>query len=62
MKKIRLHPIFMNQIAREEGVTLQTVRMSLYYHFNSEKSQAIRRRAKELLLAEAQKVQIEIED
>ena len=52
MKKIKLHPDLMNQIAKEFGVTLQSVRMSLAYVFNSEKAEAIRQRAKEMLKAE----------
>lgn len=62
MKKIRLHPDFMNQIAREEGVTLQTVRMALYYVFNSDTSKRIRARAKELMIEEAGQIKTSIED
>ncbi|MEO9258568.1 MAG: hypothetical protein ABI207_09300 [Crocinitomicaceae bacterium] len=53
MKKIRLHPQLMHQIVKEQKVTMQAVRMSLYYVFNSQKSVAIRKRAKELLQLEA---------
>lgn len=60
MKKIRLHPDLMNQIAKEEQVTLQTVRMSLRYVFNSAKSISIRQRAKDLLNEEAQLITEEV--
>lgn len=53
MKKIRLHPDLKKQIAEEFEVSYQTVNMSLEYVFNSEKSEAIRNRAKELLKKEA---------
>lgn len=56
MKKIRLHPHLMNQISTELGVTIQTVRMSLYYVFNSETSVKIRLRAKELLKKESDEI------
>lgn len=54
MKKIRLHPQLMHQIVKEQKVSMQAVRMSLYYVFNSEKSKAIRQRAKELLTRESE--------
>ena len=55
MKKIRLHPELMRLIATEFDVSIQTVRMSLNYVFNSEKSKSIRERAKYLLQIEADK-------
>lgn len=57
--KILIHPEFKNQIAREFKTSNQNVLTSLSYFNNSEKAQAIRKRAKELLEEEAKKVQIE---
>lgn len=57
--KILLHPDLKNDIAKEFKTSKQNVLTSLSYFNNSEKAQAIRKRAKELLLAEAEKVQIE---
>ncbi len=56
MKKILIHPTYKNQIAKEFKVTKQTVDMSLKYVFNSETSKDIRKRAKELLLKESEKI------
>ena len=56
MKKILIHPTYKNQIAKEFNVTKQTVDMSLKYVFNSENSKDIRKRAKELLLKESEKI------
>ncbi|MBN9293777.1 MAG: hypothetical protein J0G96_07350 [Flavobacteriia bacterium] len=52
MKKIRIHGDYMQQMAKEFDCSIQTVRMSLYYVFNSDKSKEIRKRAKELLQKE----------
>lgn len=52
MKKIRVHPDLKKQIAKEFGVTYQTVTMSLEFVFNSDKAKEIRKRAKELLQEE----------
>lgn len=60
MKKIRLHSKLKKQIVDEFGVTYQTVSMSLEYVFNSKKAVAIRQRAKELLLKEADGIIMEI--
>lgn len=57
--KILIHPDFKNQIAKEFKTTTQTIQTSLSYFNNSELAQKIRTRAKELLLQEAEKVQIE---
>lgn len=57
--KILLHPALKNQIAREFKTSNQNVLTSLSYFNNSPKAQLIRKRTKELLLAEAEKVQIE---
>jgi hypothetical protein len=57
--KILIHPELKNQIAREFNTSNQNVLTSLSYFNNSEKAQAIRKRAKELLEEEAKKVQIE---
>ena len=46
----------MNLIKDEMGVTLQTVRMSLYYVYNSPMAKSIRVRAKELLVKEAEAI------
>ena len=56
MKNILIHPTYKNQIAKELGVTKQTVDMSLKYVFNSETSKLIRKRAKKLLEIEAKKI------
>lgn len=58
MKKIRIHPELKKQIAKEFQVTIQSVDMSLKYVFQSETAEAIRKRAKELLLIESQNVEI----
>lgn len=52
MKKIRLHPDLKKQIAEEFKVTYQTVNMSLEYVFKSEKSEAIRQRALQMMQEE----------
>jgi len=57
--KIKLHSDHSKQIAAELKCTKQTVHTATHYFNNSPKAQAIRRRAKELLLAEANKVIIE---
>ena len=57
--KILIHPELKNQIAREFKTSNQNVLTSLSYFNNSEKAQSIRKRAKELLEQEANKVQIE---
>jgi hypothetical protein len=46
----------MNQIKGEFSVTIQTVRMSLYYYSESQTAIKIRRRAKELLIQEANEI------
>ena len=56
MKKILLHPDLKKQIAKELKVTTQTVDMSLKYVFDSEKAKSIRKRAKELLKKEIDKI------
>lgn len=56
MKKILIHPTYKNQIAKEFKVTKQTVDMSLKYVFNSGTSKDIRKRAKDLLLKESEKI------
>lgn len=60
MKKIKVHSLIIQQIAKELDVTTQTVRMSLHGLFNSDKSKAIRYRAKELIHESADEIQIEI--
>ena len=56
MKKIRIHVDHKKQIAEEFKISLQSVRMSLDYVFNSDTSEKIRKRAKELLIEEANKI------
>ena len=56
-KRIRLHPIYVKDIEAEFNCTAQTVRMSLQYVFNSELSKLIRKRAKDLLIKEANKIE-----
>ena len=48
------------QIAKELGVSIQTVETSLSYFYDSPTSREVRKKAKELLLQEASKVKIEI--
>jgi len=50
MKKIIIASKHKSDLAKEFSVSLQTVRMSLEYVFNSETAKSIRARAKELLL------------
>ena len=59
MKKIRLHPKLKHQLVNEFNVSMQTVSMSLANVFNSDKAKSIRKRAKELLQAEADKIKEE---
>ncbi|MFM2394169.1 MAG: hypothetical protein RLZZ546_2151 [Bacteroidota bacterium] len=56
MKKIRLHPDLKKELAKEFEVSYQTISMSLRYVFESELSERIRERAKQMLLDEAKKV------
>lgn len=56
--KIEISATHKKQIAKEFGKTLQHVRMSLEYVFNSTAAKAVRARAKELLEKEAKKVEI----
>jgi|LakMenEpi03Aug12_release.lakeMendotaPanAssembly.Ray.scaffolds.fasta_scaffold4270524_1 hypothetical protein len=58
MKKIRLHIDFKKQIAKEFGVSMVTVDMSLKYAFDSKKAKGIRKRAKELLIKECKAIVI----
>lgn len=58
MKKIRIDIELKKQISKELNISLQTVRMSLGYVFNSESAKKVRKRAKELLINEAKNIQI----
>lgn len=58
MKKIRIDVELKKQISNELNISLQSVRMSLDYVFNSDNAQKIRKRAKELLIEEAKKIKI----
>ena len=60
MKKIRIVAEMKKQIAKELGVSIQTVETSLSYFSDSPTSREVRKKAKELLLEEASKVKIEI--
>lgn len=60
MKKIRIVHELKKQIAKEIGVTTQTVETALKYVYNSDVQQTIRQRAKELLQQEADKVQVDL--
>lgn len=46
-----------NQLAKEFNTSKQSVMMSLRYVFNSDQAKAIRARAKELLIEEADKIE-----
>ncbi len=56
MERIELSVRHRRALAVEFNTTLQTIRMSLQYVFNSKQAHAIRRRAKEMLLQEAEKI------
>jgi len=58
MKKIRIDVELKKQISNELNISLQSVRMSLDYVFNSDNAQKVRKRAKELLIEEAKKIKI----
>jgi len=58
MKKIRINVELKKQISNEFEISLQSVRMSLDYVFNSDTAQKVRKRAKELLIKEAKKIKI----
>lgn len=60
MKKIRIVHELKKQIAKEIGVTTQTVETALKYVYNSDVQQTIRQRAKELLQQEADDVQVNV--
>ena len=60
MKKIRIVHELKKQIAKEIGVTTQTVETALKYVYNSDVQQTIRQRAKELLQQEADDVQVDV--
>lgn len=56
MKKILIHPELKKQMQKEFKVSYQTITMSVDGVFTSEKAIAIRKRAKELLLLEVEKL------
>ena len=58
MKKILLHPKLKHKIKDEFGCTLQSVDMSLRYVFQSTQADKIRKRAKELLIEESEKIEL----
>ena len=60
MKKIRIVHELKKQIAKEIGVTTQTVETALKYVYNSDIQQTNRQRAKELLQQEADDVQVDV--
>lgn len=57
MKEILIHPKHKAQLAKEFGVSQQTVNMTLKYVYNSDKSKLIRSRAKELLIEESKSIE-----
>lgn len=57
MKKILVHPDLKKQLQKEFKVSYQTITMSIDGVFTSEKATAIRQRAKQLLIAEANKIE-----
>ncbi len=57
--KIRIHPEFKAQIAKEFNTSKQNVKTALDYYNNSDLAKKIRERAKNLLIEEANKVQTE---
>ena len=60
MNKIELPASFKKKIATELNTSVQTVHTALCYFNNSELAVEIRKRAKELLVEEADKIKIEI--
>lgn len=54
--KIRIAPVFKNQMAAEFNTSLQNIKTSLDYYNKSELAKKIRGRAKELLQKEANDV------
>jgi uncharacterized protein with PhoU and TrkA domain len=56
MKKIIIASKHKVELAKEFGVSVQSIRMSLEYVFNSDKAKSIRTRAKELLLEQANSI------
>lgn len=62
MKKIRIVAEMKKQIAKELGISIQTVEMSLSYFYDSITSRDIRQRAKELLIEEANRIKISRND
>lgn len=57
--KILVHPELGKKIAKEFNCSGQTVLTALSYFNNSKKAQNIRKRAKELLIEEANKIVID---
>ncbi|WP_163401188.1 hypothetical protein [Flavobacterium fluviatile] len=57
--KIRIHPEFKAQIAKEFDTSKQNVKTALDYYNNSELAKKIRQRAKDLLLKEAEEIKTE---
>ncbi|WP_300979027.1 hypothetical protein [Flavobacterium sp.] len=60
--KIKLHPDLARKLAKEFNVSSQTVLTSISYFNNSPRAQTIRQRAKELLIEEANKIIIKLEE
>ncbi|MBO6185054.1 MAG: hypothetical protein J6O88_10285 [Chryseobacterium sp.] len=58
MKKIRIDVELKKQISNELNISLQSVRMSLEYVFNSDNAKKVRKMAKELLIKEAENIKI----
>ena len=56
MRKIRIHPEMVKEIAMELNTTNTTVHASLSYYNNSELAEKIRQLAKEKLLQEAKSI------
>ena len=60
MKRIELHSKLIHQIVSEFGITRQTVNNALNYKSENFTARAIRVRAKQLLINEANKITDEI--
>ncbi|CAA0255067.1 hypothetical protein [Tenacibaculum maritimum] len=56
-KEILIHPTLKKQVAKELNTTKQTVLTAIKYFNNSDLAVQIRKRAKELLVEEANKIQ-----
>lgn len=55
--RIQIASVFKRELANKYRTSITTVQMSLDYYNNSDQAREIRKDAKKLLIAEAQKIQ-----